>query len=194
MSENEKLGILKPMDRPNLSEHLPYEDDWKEPVDRTRYSLDDFYTTASDRKGHSQNVQSHFPPNFVGALTKMVQSGRYPAYQTIQDVVRDGAVHRVMWLAEQESDPTFARLLKADVAYFMLENSMRKQAEYRERTVWMLEQVDLMVAKQKDKEYAVEVLRDWYAMASDMPTPYRNQLVNRITTAIEDEYGGSVVE
>jgi len=62
------------------------------------YSLDDFYTRSVDSRGHKELTRLVLPPNVLSALTVIVQSGKVPAYRTVQDIIRDAIMHRLWWL------------------------------------------------------------------------------------------------
>jgi hypothetical protein len=65
------------------------------------YSLDEFYTPASDNKGHAERIRINLRPDVMPALGAIVACGQFEAYRSTHDVIRDAIYHRLHWLAEQ---------------------------------------------------------------------------------------------
>lgn len=65
------------------------------------YSPDQFFTPASDTKGHSERVRVNLRPDVLPALGALVASGQFEAYRSTHDVIRDAIYHRLHWLADQ---------------------------------------------------------------------------------------------
>lgn len=65
------------------------------------YSPDQFVTPACDQKGHSERVRINLPPDVMPALGQIVASGRFEAFRSVHDVIRDAVYHRTWYLADQ---------------------------------------------------------------------------------------------
>jgi len=65
------------------------------------YSPTKFYTRASDSKGHREEIRVKLPPDIYDAIGRIVRpdgKGPIPEYRTMQDFMRDAAVHRLKQL------------------------------------------------------------------------------------------------
>jgi len=70
------------------------------------YSTDQFYTRASDEKGHAAYSKVHrFEPAIYEQIKSLIEAKEYPAYKTFSDFVRDSLVHRLAWLRDNHSNP-----------------------------------------------------------------------------------------
>jgi Arc/MetJ-type ribon-helix-helix transcriptional regulator len=65
-----------------------------------------YYTSATDKHGHSAHRRIGFPPDIVHKMEIMVQSARNPFYRTMSDIVRDAVVKLLM--SQNGEDPQFA--------------------------------------------------------------------------------------
>lgn len=74
---------------------------WKTSDDT--YSVEKFYTRATDARGHADRVSIKVPPEMLAECERLIHSGRIPEYQTPQDIFRDAVVHRLRWLADNRS-------------------------------------------------------------------------------------------
>lgn len=73
---------------------------------------DTFVCYATDRRGHRAEIRLVIPPEIMQTLSEVVESKAFP-YRTRADVVRDGVVHRLVWLhnnSNQDYGDTLRRI------------------------------------------------------------------------------------
>jgi len=147
--------------------------------DDTTYSLEDFYTKSVDSRGHREMTRVAFPPNVLSTLSTIVQSGKIPAYRTVQDVIRDAVLHRIWWLeryALKESygiiDYTSLKMVKLQQA---VENSL-KEGERMEAIVSTAEKALEHHRLIKDKEEMIRLLNELRNQLDNIREPFRGRL------------------
>jgi hypothetical protein len=64
------------------------------------YSVRNFYTRATDNKGHGATIRVPILPDLHAELGGLIALRRYPDYKTIGDFVRDAIMHRLRQLDE----------------------------------------------------------------------------------------------
>jgi hypothetical protein len=74
-------------------------------LDDPSYSINEFYTDSTDKRGHSAQVRVRVPPNVSRRVAEIVQQRRFPKLKTCQDFYRDAIAHRLYQL-EKMIDPT----------------------------------------------------------------------------------------
>ena len=87
------------------------------------YDIGEFYTRATDGRGHSDHLRVRIKPEVAGEIGALVSSGMIPDYTTSQDFVRDAIVHRLRWLAEHADDPVLAAKLSETVRRTTIEET-----------------------------------------------------------------------
>lgn len=85
------------------------------------YDIAEFYTKATDGRGHSDNMRVRVKPEIAGEIAAVVSSGRIPDYTTPQDFIRDAIVHRLRWLSEHADDQALAARLADKVRRAIVE-------------------------------------------------------------------------
>ena len=94
---------------------------------RSRYDPDRFYTAASDLDGNKVNLEREVEPEILAEIRKVV--GTDPAFDTVDDVVRNAVVHHLGTRVEQLNDPALARDMEEIFAAFDAQ-------EERDRARW----------------------------------------------------------
>lgn len=87
------------------------------------YDIAEFYTKATDGRGHSDNLRVRVKPEVAGEIAATVASGRIPDYTTPQDFIRDAIVHRLRWLAEHADDAALTAKLTETVRRTVIEET-----------------------------------------------------------------------
>lgn len=79
------------------------------PADVSDYSPRNFYTWASDKKGHSHQTRVNLPKDWGPIMARLVEL--VPAYEFSTEFVRDACFHRARWLSEHLDDPELNHML-----------------------------------------------------------------------------------
>ena len=69
-------------------------------VSDLEYSVYKFYVNATDSHHHSTKISFVVPPHIVAQIGQIVQSGKIPAYKTLEDFIRDSINHRLKFLLD----------------------------------------------------------------------------------------------
>lgn len=133
-------------------------------LDYPEYSPDNFYTRATDGKGHSELVHVKLPPHVASALAAIVQSRAVPEYRTTQDLIRDAVVHRLHYLRSSGAAEGIDSIVR-------FEESARKTLWHQERMKALEEIVtqaastarELATSGPQGKEEARKMIQDLYA-------------------------------
>jgi hypothetical protein len=111
------------------------------------YSVDKFYTQATDARGHSSDLHVRIPPDWARRLDVVFESRAFP-YKTRSDIVRDALFHRLHHLSErlspgQQDDFAVLESLQAEAQAYLddLERTDKVIASL-EAAVRRLSQVD----------------------------------------------------
>ena len=138
------------------------------------YDQDDFYMTASDKRGHDKQMRLAVPPEVAGQIDAIVASNRFP-YLTGAALVRDAVIHRLQYLAEISDDDETLRMLAVRQAT----DRLLRHAEA------MKQNQQLVDICKTSGDMAIET-NDWLRLASvvadametmdSMQEPYRSRL------------------
>lgn len=146
------------------------------------YDISHFYTAATNKHDHSKNVQVPIPDYVRAEILKLVNSGQWPAYSSVQAFMRDATVHRLHWIRDQDPDPDMDRVLNA------VRREARQEArrQLREAQIRLLEGLereidDLFNDRQWDD---IEHLCDQTeADIEEVPEPWKGRTWELITDA-----------
>ena len=128
-------------------------------------SLDQFWTQATDGRGHGEQVHFKVPPYVTGLAAEVVQSGAIPAYRTTYDLYRDAIVR---WLKKLRKLGALDGIAGTTIGF---EEAAAKALEYEERRAAFQKTIDRMAEVVADLERAGAVeeaqrlVRDLYAKA-----------------------------
>lgn len=95
------------------------------------YSIDTFYTRATDAHGHSSYPKFRCPPHLYDRIASLVASRRIPPYSTPHDFVRDAVVHRLHYVERNIDDLT----LRDDISHALAYEEQRHRADSYTRVV-----------------------------------------------------------
>jgi hypothetical protein len=151
--------------------------------DDTTYSLEDFYTKSVDSRGHREMTRVAFPPNVLSTLSTIVQSGKIPAYRTVQDVIRDAVLHRIWWLEKYALKESYGIIDYASLKMMKLqqfiENSL-KEGQRMEAIVTNAEKALEYHKSLRDKEEMIKVLSELRNQIDNVREPFKDRLKNII--------------
>lgn len=147
----------------------PAEETWDTDDGSEGYRLNRFYVSSTNKKGASQQSRVSLPPLIIGKMSQYIQSGKFPHYRTMQDIVRDAVYHRLKWLADEYmSDPEMLQLISRE--NFMAD---RRQA------LWDMQQLDEMVQDTENGMREAIRLGDHEALAREVEQAEARVMVER---------------
>lgn len=156
--------------------------DVEEPDDH--YQADTFYTTSTDKKGHSAQVRTSIPPEMHSQIKRLIESGDFPMYQTMGDFVRDAIFHRVHWVAKNKAhllDGELDRVARRSRLYHQLDEHQAFQERMRTLYTDLLESLT-EADENRDKQagaVCLRMARDCL-QAEDLPDFHHNRLTELI--------------
>jgi len=113
----------------------------------TGYDIDEFYTRASDGKGHSANRQVTVSTALAGMIDRLVQSKAIPSLASFQDVARDALIHRMRYVDREllkGNDFGFAKVLAAEAQM----SRIKALHDHRRQAHELIEQVGIEITVQ----------------------------------------------
>ncbi len=149
---------------------------WETAPDTTTYNVDEFYTRASDKRGHSAQLNLRIPPDMMAMVEEIFQSKKFP-YRTYGDVMRDALVHRIGYLRARlqsgKVDESYARVLV--IQQILEEEELDK--DFRDK----MQRLDAIVDdRMKDplagKHEAAKVVKRVLANVEAIPDGYKRRL------------------
>ncbi len=169
-AETKSLGVVK---------------EWRT-GEATSYREDDYYTRSADERGHSTTTLLRLPPDVMGMAEEIVQLRKFP-YRTVQDIIRDGILHRIQYLRGvedlKETDAMFARVLTIQ-KILDEEDRAKEHGEVMKRLPGILD--DLLQDPVEGTREAIRVLESVLANISAMPDGYWKK---QYSSQIRHKYG-----
>lgn len=143
------------------------------------YAVNKFYTSSIENKhGNHRTIKNvPIPPGLMGQMSALVQSGRIPAYKTIQDIVRDAIVHRLHYLADFTADAEMKSVVEQEVLDSNRIKIMDRMKKYKD-TVSQFTDALFLTKMERDTEAYTAVLKELNTAIPFYPEPYRSQLEN----------------
>ena len=138
------------------------------------YSIDSYYCRSTDGHGHSENIQTKFPPEVAGILSSLVQSGRVPEYSSVQNVVRDAVIHRLIKVTREIGDGELERKITIEMQLAKLA-AHRREIENNEQLVKELEELLEEAASKQDWRALERIIVDGEATVDLLRTPYQEK-------------------
>ena len=65
------------------------------------YSIDECYIHSTDKRGHVIQFRVALPPDQYRRAEQLIATGKFK-WRSIQDICRDGMIHRMHWASEQD--------------------------------------------------------------------------------------------
>lgn len=168
-----------------MSRKVAQFDAWR--TEKADYDINRFYCRAKDKDGHSTTVHVKIPDDLAGELAALVQSGRISDYRTMQDVMRDGLVHRLHWVLEHIHDLPNEESLRSALARQVVHNeTLRYQEELAELSALpgAIETVCETALQSGDLEQLGRYLEMQTEHVEHLREPFRTQILSII-----DRYG-----
>jgi hypothetical protein len=145
-------------------------------MSESEYSVEAFYTHATDQKGHTVSMRVQFPPGMANDIHALAASSDYPQYRSVNDYVRDACVHRWQWLSSWEGKNTEAMLRKFRM-WLSLEETERKLSWVKDGDKLVGNFSELALNSRKsDEEMAVLRQDILAALEGDLPQSCRDKL------------------
>lgn len=147
-------------------------------------SLDQFWTQATDGRGHGDQVHFKMPPWVTGLAAEIVQSGVIAAYRTTYDLFRDAIVR---WLLKLKKMGMLNGIPGAGTT-IAFELAAQKRLEHEKRNLGFQQTINQMteVVAEYERAGAVEearrLVRDLYIGALNIQDSeyWRNRYVSEI--------------
>lgn len=145
-------------------------------ADDDLYDPQKFYTASQDKKGHSFHLRVNIPKPLAGEALSFVQSGRVPAYRSVEDIARDAFVHRIkqvsMWADDGELE------MAVDLAMLNIEELaiMDREQQAEELLDNIRANVQRMRSRGED-EAMRRYLSEREGLADTIPSPWREDLL-----------------
>jgi hypothetical protein len=141
------------------------------------YDVNEFYTHASDKKGHHATVQAALLPECHQLLSEIIASGKVPAWKTIGDAIRDSLRHRIEYVKENCLLDIDAPLSEWDAA--VMARKLRERYENADRTVEDF-RIALSSAQQSSTPAEVDAVRKMIeaALNTSLPEQHKQRLRN----------------
>ena len=141
------------------------------------YDPEQFYCTATDKKGHCQEFRVKAPPQVAGQLSAMLATRKFP-YRTQNDFFRDAMIHRLHQLARM-NEGEVRDLLDNLVAGLVVEDRINRARVELGRLAGMVTAIEAL----GDEAYAAqdgpmleEALSEAKTLGETVREPYAQQL------------------
>lgn len=149
------------------------------------YSVDDVWTKATDKQGHSAYLRVPIPKHWAGEVSAIIESNRF-GYRNQQDFVRDAVYHRLHWAAQIIRDDRFLATLGHDrltarVDFYMYES--QQHAEFMDR-LDEAQRVAQVTVDHQEFAKILDLLRD--EAESLLREPYRSKALDRLNEMWDD--------
>lgn len=146
------------------------------------YDPNKFYTASQDKRGHSFHLRVNIPKPLAGEAGAFVQSGRVPAFRSIEDIARNGFYHCLKQVAMKYD----AGELETAVDLAMLNAEELAIMEREQQAEDLLENIRANIQRMVGRHewnglrrYLTE--REGYA--DSLPSPFREELIEVVADA-----------
>lgn len=143
------------------------------------YDARSFYTQSSDSKGHHAKIQVKIPTNIAGEISRLVQSGVIPEYDTAQALIRDAIVHRLHAVNEWIKDEGLRRTI---TMWTIHEDAIHK-ANQREQFKEMMHSIDehsQFLINRGNQDAAREYVNDLLSKTDAVPQEFRSEYIGNL--------------
>ena len=96
------------------------------------YDPNKFYVTATDVKGHGNNLQVKFPPEALRQIQELIATNAFPQYRLPSDFIRDAVhhhLHRRFAQVGEVGDPAIRRAMHSSSYSVTLRNILKSRAD-----------------------------------------------------------------
>ena len=143
------------------------------------YDARSFYTQSSDSKGHHAKIQVKVPTNIAGEISRLVQSGVIPEYDTAQALIRDAIIHRLHHVNEWIKDEGLQRTI---TMWTIHEDAIHK-ANQREQFKEMMHSIDehaQFLINRGNQDAAREYINDLLGKMDAVPPEFRSEYIGNL--------------
>lgn len=142
-------------------------------IEDGEYAPENFYTWASDARGHSHNYKVTVATDWQPVIEQTAH--KYPAYKDYAAAfIRDAIFHRLKWLGDHSDDAA----LKAEIRRMQIEQESVREAEQVKGWEAYIGAADDRLAECKAKGYLEGVRREVERLAEygeGLPEPFRGR-------------------
>lgn len=191
-------GANGKVDHPDNIRSLPLPMSWsttdEEMVDRpgsTVYSVETFYTASTQGKGSDRTtLRANVDAGQMRYMSSIVQRQIVPAYQTVQDIVRDAVAHRLWWLSHHYDVPGLKQVVSIYInaaKMRTLEIELESQRDY----VDSAERTLASTRRMKDRrayDNALEVARETLELGDYLFDSVRRDLAELVARSEQEAW------
>ena len=91
------------------------------------YDIRAIYAHANDSRGHNVQFRVSFQPGHADAMERLAKKGLIPGIESPQDIMRDGAYHRMHWYITEyslsEEMAPFMELVEAEREFALMKKT-----------------------------------------------------------------------
>lgn len=156
-------------------------DQWS--LSSKNYSVENFYTRATDGHGHSTKSYLTLSPILHAQIQHVIQSGKIPAYRTTADLIRDALIHRLRWVEDHYDGTVDFHDLEIEQRQAVLDKIALKREAWNHYLVSLEGELDGLIGNGEVDE--AEWLLDSSEWNESMTTPYLDRLHDIIRGARE---------
>lgn len=143
------------------------------------YNPDSFYTEATDKKGQGERITIRIPPRVARGISKIVQSGKIPPYETLSDYVRNALVHQLYRDAERINDGALRNLVN-QIALLNEEITMAKEEEDYYQIVSYIDTHHASYLAQGKMTQAHQYIKERLSRVDDIPERFQDDYEKRL--------------
>jgi Arc/MetJ-type ribon-helix-helix transcriptional regulator len=143
------------------------------------YNPDAFYTEGTDKKGQGERITIRIPPRVARGISKIVQSGKIPPYETLSDFVRNAIVHQLHKDADRINDGSLKHLVNM-VALLNEEITLSREEEDYYQIIGYIESHYAGFLGQGKIEQAQRYIKERLSRVDDIPPRFQDDYDKRL--------------
>lgn len=139
-----------------------------EKYSETRYNPRAFYVHSTDDNGNYRSIRLGpltVPPFVAGRINRLVQSERYPSYDTSQAVIRDLIIHGLHHRGEMEGDEDILDTIGFHTIQHKIAAKRETRAQMRRAFAEVRGEVTDMRDMKRDRDVIEGVVKDFIRTA-----------------------------
>lgn len=141
----------------------------------TTYDPNEFYVRSVDKRGHKETVHVPMPPDVYAEVHEMASRSEFPLYRTVQDFMRDAAIHRMHYLAhEYGATDQVKEFIQLEMAKARVETRRRARDTVIDLHGELAAALDYYF-KAKDGPNLARSIADCYELAEMTTEPYASK-------------------
>lgn len=143
------------------------------------YDPNAFYTEGSDKKGQGERITIRIPPRVARGISKIVQSGKIPPYETLSDFVRNAIVHQLHKDSERINDGELRGLVNM-ITLLNAEISMAREEEDYHQIINYIESHYSGYLAQGKIDQAQQYIKERLSRIDDIPVRFQDDYEKRL--------------